>query len=148
MGATSSHRSARLSYALALVGVALFIPAGVAAARLLHAPAASYVAGLAAVAWALVFAGRAWSRIDETAREAQKSAALWGSTGGVLIALLACATMPVLRETWHALFVWLDAHRGAWPLAALSFTAGALFVALMSSAGFLLSWIGWWAAKR
>jgi hypothetical protein len=121
---------------------------GLALTRVTHMPLPLWIGVLLAVGAGLWFAGRAWRRLDETAREAQKSAMFWGGSFGLLAALIVTMTMPFAREAWHGLFAYLDAHRGLYPLHAFTFIAGVLFAALMAVLGFLIAWAAWWARAR
>lgn len=148
MAQASSRLSARSWYALAIGGAVAITAAGMAMTRLTHQTQALWVSNFLALVWGLVCADRAWRRVDETAREAQKSAWFWGGTFGLLLALIVAMTMPLFRQTWHALFLAIDAHRGGWPLHALTFVCGIMFAALMQIAGALLAWAVWWSARR
>lgn len=100
--------------------------------------------GLSAVllGWAAVISlvvVRYWRLIDEAAREAQKSAWLWGGLIGMCLALVGLKLNP-LGVVDLIVPAGLDRasllNRGAWILA---------FAQL---AGFLLTWAFWWWRRR
>ena len=147
-----AHMVQRLSgkswNAIALAGTFAIATGGAWLGRGLHQMALFWAAMLAAVLWALCCAGLAWLRTDEVAREAQKSAWFWGGAFGLVAALMAAGTMPLFPGAWRAAFAAIDAHRGGWPLPALSFVLGVMFAALAAACGWLAGYALWWSAKR
>ncbi len=101
---------------------------------------------IAAVAWALWFAGMAWRRTDEAAREAHKFAVFWGAPFALLALILA---LPVVAITvFH-----VQLHPGAQLFTAgrehLGLVmAGVLLAGLAQAAGYGVVWAGWWLRRR
>lgn len=127
--------------ALAVAGIAAIAKPGLQA---------STAVVLAFVVWGIVFGGLAWRRMDETSREAQKSASMWGSSFGRVFLLVVCAiamTWPGLGDPMHRMIEQISAnaaHRGElW-----TFTLGALAAGVVQTVGFVIVWAGWWLSKR
>jgi hypothetical protein len=103
-------------------------------------------ASLAAVAWALTWMVIYWRNLDETAREAQKTAWFWGGTLSGVAALMAAAFVPAVQHWIH------DRAAGfttdTLPAENAGFMTGVLFVVAAQSVGFILYWLGWWIARR
>jgi hypothetical protein len=131
-----------------LLGLVLLLALVIAFAvvpRALHlawgAPVALTVLAVAVVA-ALWLGGVYWSRIDEAAKEAQKTAYFWGgSFGGAIGALLVFwLCVPSGSAAYH----WLTGALPHMPLMVL----GVGVVLIVQTVGFLLGWAIWWGAKR
>lgn len=109
-------------------------------------PAGMPVVIVLAVAWALAFAGMAWNRTDEAAREAHKFAAFWGSPFAMLALLLG---LPIVAVTvFHARFYPGFAHAtdgsSPWTLV----MAGVMLAGLAQGLGYLVAWAAWWLKRR
>lgn len=129
---------------LALVGLfglmAILMTVQKATGTFLVRPA-QHVLLTAFVTAALWLTLRYWRGIDEAARDAQKTAWLWG---GALAMIPGMVLLMVLGAP----------HRGVSDrLLALApqlnlLTIGGLIMALVQLAGFSLAWAVWWAGKR
>lgn len=106
---------------------------------LLPLPVRLAIASTAAVAGAWLTL-RYWSRIDEAAQEAQKSAWLWG--GGLGMGVGWAADMVLSLPRFAGLL------RGAIPHLGGALVLGGGLVALGAVGGFSIAWATWWAAKR
>jgi hypothetical protein len=148
MAQAAAKISAKTWYLLAIGGAVVVTAMGVATTRLSHQMIPLWIANFVAIVWGLACASQAWRRVDEAAREAQKSSWFWGGAFGLLLALIITMMMPLMRDTWHGVFLFIDAHRGGWPLHALTFDCGVLFAAIAQIIGALIGWAAWWAAKR
>lgn len=82
-----------------------------------------------------------WRRIDEAAREAQKSAWFWGSGAGALIGF---AGVTWLASRDATLGGWLPPGASAEALV----QAGAMGVLACQVVGFFIAWAIWWWSKR
>ena len=96
---------------------------------------------LAFVAIASWLTGIYWRRIDEAAKEAQKTAYFWGGSLGAGAAF--------------ALSLWLSGPAGAGAYGVLIRTLhlpplllSVVIVVVIQTVGFLLGWAIWWGAKR
>jgi hypothetical protein len=137
-----------------LAGLALFPPLlflGVTA--FFRPPLPWHLAGAAlSVVWALVFSCMWWNRLDEVAREAQKSAATWGGTFGLMIGL----ALTVALVIWPDSAAWLanltaqlaERSKGRVADTSIAFMFGGLFCTIAFAIGFFISWPIWWARKR
>lgn len=109
-------------------------------------PLAKDVLIIVAVVWALGFAGLAWRRTDEAARQAHMFAMFWGAPFALLALILA---LPVVAITvFH-----VQPHPGAQLFTAGSdhfrlVMAGVLLAGLAQVAGYGLVWAGWWLRHR
>ena len=148
MAQTASRLSAHGWYGISIGGTLAIMAVGIVVERAIHQILPFWIAIFAATAWGFATAGQAWKRVDEAAREAQKSAWFWGGTAGLVLALIITMTMPLARDTWHGVFQFIDARRGAWPLHALTFVDGVLFAAILQVVGFFFGITTWWTAKR
>ena len=92
---------------------------------------------VAVLIWLLL---RYWDQIDVAAREAQKSAWLWGGSAGMAAGFIADG---VLRQPQVAPL----AHGLVWRLGGPYLVGGAL-VAFGAMIGFLIGWAIWWGSKR
>ncbi len=101
---------------------------------------------LAAAGVGLVFAGMAWRRTDEVAREAHKFAGFWGAPFGVLAALLAAPFVAAM--IFHIPTLPHPALPGRAAGAADLVFTGMLITALAQVAGYGLAWAGWWLLRR
>ena len=109
-------------------------------------PAAGTSALALVFAVMMAFAGAAWRRTDEAAREAHKVAAIWGSSFGLLLSLVSlaglarfAATPQAWRHSVAALF-----SGNVLPEQLVWMLLGAMLVGLAASAGYLMTWAGWW----
>jgi hypothetical protein len=108
------------------------------------------VIALAFVVWGLAFGGMAWRRLDETSREAQKSASLWGSSFGLLALLIACAvamTWPSIGDPINEMIEQMSA-KAAHRAELLIFGLGVVAASMAGAIGYAIVWAGWWLAKR
>ena len=127
---------------LSCYGAALAGPIAVAVGLLAIRPAmpAVSVTGLVvSVVWALVWVGQAWVRTDETAREAHKFAYFWGGSFGSLVGLIGLIVL-----TAPGLHLALPRLHGPGGYLLL----GAMAMAVAQTAGYAMTWAGWWMAKR
>jgi len=83
-----------------------------------------------------------WRRIDEVARDAQKSA--WFLGGTVAIGVTAPLALWLNLTRGEGLVALLHGHGDA----GVHFALGYLFAVLAQGAGFLLVWARWWLARR
>jgi len=109
-------------------------------------PAGMPVVIVLAVVWALVFAGMAWNRTDEAAREAHKFAAFWGAPFAMLALLVG---LPIVAVTVFHTRLYPDlAHaadgKSSWALV----IAGVMLAGLAQGLGYLVAWAGWWLKRR
>ena len=104
-------------------------------------------------AWALLALGAAltvmwtlayWIGIGEVARDAQKTAWLWGSLLGLIGAVM-LATIPAVFPFIDAIIDWVDTGPG---VVNASVVTGMLWVLAAQLIGFTIYWAGWWIAKR
>lgn len=121
------------STALAIVAAFALMALGPTGWTAIIAYGAVMVALMGAMVWAYL-------RIDETAREAQKSAWLWGGIAGFLVASVLALAMMVPESPAPALLP-------AWP-PALIFHLGIASALVLQSVGYLIVWTIWWLAKR
>ena len=90
------------------------------------------------------FAGRAWQMIDETAREAHKSAWFWGGSFGAFIGLLAFVFW-VRLDPVHSAKLWL----GVPPHQAFALVLmGVVGIVLAQVVGYAIAWAMWWLRRR
>jgi hypothetical protein len=97
-------------------------------------------------AWGLWFAGMAWRRTDEAAREAHKFAAFWGTPFGFLALILGFPAVAVLmfHVPLHPPAELFTAAREHWGL----IMVGIVMAALAQVLGYLVAWAGWWLKRR
>lgn len=81
-----------------------------------------------------------WRGIDEAAREAQKSAWLWGGAVGMTVAVVPAMFAAQHVAPWAR--NWLMLGQGSPEERA--FVAGILYVVLAQALGFFLFWAVWW----
>lgn len=99
---------------------------------------------LGGLALSIIWLRGYWRSIGEVARDAQKTAWLWGGTAGGIIAMIAMM-IPLLAP----LFQDVTGQTGAGPsMNNLIFLGGAVTVFLAQVAGFLAYWAYWWARTR
>jgi hypothetical protein len=94
--------------------------------------------------WGLTFAGMAWKRTDEAAREAHKFAALWGAPFALLALLVG---LPIVAVTvFHAKLQPGLSHldQSPWSLV----MAGVMLSGVVQSLGYTVAWAGWWVRRR
>ncbi|HEY8617258.1 hypothetical protein [Phenylobacterium sp.] len=97
------------------------------------------VISLVATAAASIFC---WRALDEVAREAHKTAWMWGGSFGMVVAFLA---FIAAEHHWpHLLETGLGGGRSPADLVEL----GLIGVVSAQLVGYLLVWAGWWIAKR
>jgi hypothetical protein len=97
------------------------------------------VVSMAATAAASVYC---WRALDEVAREAHKTAWMWGGSFGMLAAFLA---LIAAKQHWpHLLEVGFGGARN--PADLVEF--GVMSVVLAQLAGYLIVWAGWWISRR
>ena len=83
-----------------------------------------------------------WRALDEVAREAHKTAWMWGGSFGMVAAFVA---FIAAREHWpHLLETGFGGGRSPADLVEL----GLMGVVTAQMVGYLLVWAGWWLAKR
>jgi hypothetical protein len=82
-----------------------------------------------------------WRRIDEAAREAQKSAWFWGSGAGALVGFAGVTSLASRDSTMGG---WLPPGASAEALV----QAGAMGVLACQIVGFFIAWAIWWWSKR
>ncbi|WP_309087618.1 hypothetical protein [Phenylobacterium sp.] len=82
-----------------------------------------------------------WRRIDEAARDAQKTAWFWGGSAGLGVGFAASMYVAVRDPTFLGLL-----PPNATPAELVH--AGAFGVVIAQFAGFLLAWAFWWWSKR
>jgi hypothetical protein len=150
MAQTAKTISAKTWYQLGIGGAVAIMAVDIALLRVTHSPLVLWGLLSLAMLWGLGCIGQAWARIDEVAREAQKSSWFWGGSFGLLIALLAAATTQtaLFGDAWTAFFAFLDANKGHWRLPQLSFLSGVMFACLAQVAGAGFGAIVWWARTR
>lgn len=136
-------RTGRTLPILGLLGL-LGVAAGFAMARAagMDAPAGLrwgvLVVSLVLAVWlTLVY----WRRIDEAAREAQKSAWFWGSGAGALVGFAGVTSLAARDPTLGG---WLPSGASAEAFV----QAGAVGVLGCQVVGFLIAWAIWWWSKR
>jgi predicted permease len=101
---------------------------------------------LAASAWALTWMIIYWRNLDETAREAQKTAWFWGGTLSGVASLMAAAFVPAVQHWIHERAAGFTTD--TLPAENAGFMTGVLFVIVAQAAGFTLYLLGWWIAHR
>jgi hypothetical protein len=150
MAQTGSRLSGKAWYHLGVGGAVAIMAADIALLRVTHSPFVIWGLMALAMAWGLICAGRAWMRIGEVAREAQKSAWFWGGSFALLLALIAATTTqtPWFAGAWTGLFAFLDANRGHWRQANILFFSGVMFACLAQIAGAGIGALIWWNAQR
>jgi hypothetical protein len=102
-------------------------------------PAALAVGALLGAVVTVVY----WRRLDEAAREAHKSAWLWGGGGGLLLAFLALPALLLAPELPSGLPRFSERDDPAGWL-----VNGVALVFLLQTAGYVAAWLVWWARKR
>ena len=150
MARTASRLPVKTWYFLALGGTAAIMAVNVALIPAIPSPLVHWTLTAIAVLWGLGCAGQAWIRIDEVAREAQKSSWFWGGSFGLFAALIIATLTQAawFAEGWTGFFVWLDANKGHWHLPQLSFLSGVLFACLAQTLGAAIGGIIWWTRAR
>ena len=150
MARTAKTLAAKTWYHLAIGGAIAIMAANVALIPTIPSRPVHWTLTAVAVLWGLGCAGQAWNRIDEVAREAQKSAWFWGGSFGLFVALTAAMTTQTVwfGQAWAGFFGWLDANKGHWRLPQLSFLSGVVFACLVQSAGAAIGGIIWWTRAR
>ncbi|MDZ4761197.1 MAG: hypothetical protein SGJ21_09015 [Alphaproteobacteria bacterium] len=99
----------------------------------------------------LVIGGVGWKRLDETAREAHKSAWFWGASFGLLALLIVLAGFLLTPGGPGLLDRVLAALRSAdapWSPTASAFAVGAMSVAVIQTLAYGLLWSLWWLRRR
>lgn len=89
------------------------------------------------------FAGRAWYLIDETAREAHKSAWFWGGSFGAFIGMLAFVFWFRFGGLHSGLWLGVSPHQ-AFALVLL----GAAGIVFAQAVGYAVAWALWWVRRR
>ena len=94
--------------------------------------------------WGLAFAGMAWQRTDEAAREAHKFAAFWGAPFAMLALLVG---FPVVAMTvFGAKFPPGPAMLTGSPWGLVM--AGVMLAGVAQGLGYLVAWAAWWLRRR
>jgi hypothetical protein len=96
---------------------------------------------LIGVVWALVFATLAWRRMDETAREAHKSAWFWGGSFGLVLALF--GLIAAFRMDPHPALLLRFSRQPVWLM-----NVGAGIAVWATIAGYAVVWTVWWLRRR
>ena len=81
-----------------------------------------------------------WARIDEAAKEAQKSAWLWGGSAGMAVGFVADGVLSLPQ-------VYPEVRGAVLHLGGALLVGGAV-VAVGAVIGFLIAWAIWWGARR
>jgi hypothetical protein len=131
--------------AVAILGLILVFGAAVGFTAIFQgaglAAGIRWAVALSLSAAALWLTGLYWRAIDEAAREAQKSAWLWGGSIGLAAGMLLVAWAS---NHWPGLAELVPSK--AWQDSPM--VAGALTVVLAQLAGFLSAWAFWWWRRR
>ncbi len=132
-------------YAVGIVG-ALGLELGLLGPAIRLGPPAQVALLIAVTAWGLWFAGMAWRRTDEAAREAHKFAAFWGMPFALLTLILALPAVAIIgfHVRLHPGAQLFTAPREHWGL----IMAGVILAALVQVVGYALAWAGWWLKHR
>jgi hypothetical protein len=128
----------------ALGGLALAYGLAGPSSRALGPAGTPLVMVLAAV-WALAFAGAAWKRTDEPAREAHKFAAFWGAPFAMLALVVGLPLYAALAL--HAKVQPGMALAGAAPAPWVLVWVGVMLAGVVQMAGYGLAWAGWWLRR-
>lgn len=101
--------------------------------------------------WIVTFSMLAWMRLDETAREAHKFAWMYGGGTGLILMLLALATVIWSPGMWDQLASRMTGFAPAvadmpGPLA--GFVGGVMACGIAQAIGYGLAWGGWWIRRR
>jgi hypothetical protein len=118
----------------ALAAIPVWLPNATLAAGALIAAVLVAVTFWATFAW--------WQRLDETARDAHKTAWFWGGSAGLGVAAIVGITLTTsgAREAWRAF------EAGAEP--SVYILAGIMLCIVPQMIGYALFWAGWWLSKR
>lgn len=129
---------------LALVTLLVALPLSVALARSGYRFADLGILALMLVVTVVmyVWSGRYWRRIDEAAREAQKTAWFWG--GSVSMGVATLYVLGVLAPSASRDIAMLDLSPEQVP----AFVGGFLLCVVAQLIGFAVCWAGWWWARR
>lgn len=119
-------------------------------------PAGAVALACLAVIWSFAAILVYWRGLDEVARDAQKTAWLWGGMAGGVIGLIVLGAptplQPVIADAIAAATSWLRGGGAEAPrLGAFGLTAvllGGMYVLIAQTVGFLIFWAGWWIVKR
>ena len=109
------------------------------------------VRSVIAVAWVVTFSALAWTRLDETAREAHKFAWFYGAGVALMVALLAAAVVIWSPGAWDSLASRMVGFAPAvadMPHALAGFTGGLMACAIARVIGYIVVWCGWWIRRR
>jgi hypothetical protein len=109
-------------------------------------PPAQIALLVAVTAWGLWFAGMAWRRTDEAAREAHKFAAFWGAPFALLALILGFPAVAILvfHAELHPGAQLFTAARQHWGL----IMAGVMLAGVAQAIGYVVAWAGWWLKHR
>lgn len=132
-------------YGVAVIG-AIGLELGLLGPAIRLGPPAQVALLVAVTAWGLWFAGLAWKRTDEAAREAHKFAAFWGMPFALLVLILGFPAVAILgfHVELHPGAQLFTAAREHWGL----IMAGVLLSGVVQVLGYGLAWAGWWLKRR
>lgn len=132
-------------YAIGVVG-AVALSLGLTKPAQIYGPGAMGSVAVLSVAWALAFAGMAWRRTDEAAREAHKIAWFWGGSFALIALLVVLPFVAVL--VFHARFGPIFTPGAAERSPVTVLLAGVALAAVVQAAGYLVVWSAWWLRRR
>jgi len=89
-----------------------------------------------------------WRALDETAREAHKSAWFWGGSTGLALFSFALVVLMLFPTAGDALADYAAANRGHIHPTAFAILMGFMGCFVAQTAGYALAWGGWWLKRR
>ena len=95
-----------------------------------------------------VFGCLHWRGLDETAREAHKSAWFWGGSFGLAFISLALVALMFAPGSGDALADYANANRGHIHPTTFAILMGFLACCLAQMVGYALAWGRWWLKRR
>jgi hypothetical protein len=103
---------------------------------------------LTALVWTTIFAFIAWTRLDESGREAHKFAWFYCGGFGLVAALLAVIAVHYVPAGGEFVDGMIARWASKWPVGQGGFVVGVLSAAIAQVVGYAIAWGGWWLAKR
>ena len=103
---------------------------------------------LSSAVWGAVFVGIAWTRMDEAARTANKSAWMHGGGLGLILSFLLVPTIRFLPAAGDLVDQITASWSPRWPAGQGGFVLGVMTTIMLQAAGGTIAWAGWWLRRR